>query len=355
MNISGNARTSVNNKRIGIAMSGGVDSTATALILRESNNLQGFFMRLAQPDFDLQRVRVEKLAEMLAIPLHIIDLREQFSQKVLDYFANSYFAGTTPNPCMICNREIKFGLFQEAILAAGMEYMATGHYARITQDDAGYHLHDGVDPSKDQSYFLSRLSQYQLSKVVFPLGEKLKSEVYTFVHEHGFTDFEGIESQDICFLANETVGDYLETRYPEAVKNGPIVSTEGVTVGQHNGLFRYTIGQRRGLGIPDSTPWYVAGIDAKNNTLIVGKPDSLLKNWIEVEDLHWLGATAPDLSKEYKVRIRYSHRGSLARIEPRENGRARIIFTDEQRAITPGQFAVIYKDTEVLGSGIILL
>lgn len=336
-------------------MSGGVDSTATALILRERSSIEGFFMRLGQPDFEHQKQRVEKLAERLSIPLTIIDLREAFSKRVLAYFADSYFHGKTPNPCMVCNREIKFGLFQEAILSAGMECMATGHYAQITHDSAGYHLLDGADPGKNQSYFLSRLTQRQLEKVIFPLGAMLKSEIYAFVKRHGFTDFDGIESQDICFLADESVGSYLETHYPEAVQSGPVVSTAGVEVGRHSGLFRYTIGQRRGLGIPDASPWYVTAIDAASNTLVVGKADDLFQDSIEVADLHWISGRQPDLGSLYTVRIRYSHRGCPARIEPLDDGRARIVFAEQQRAITPGQFAVISRDAEVLGSGVILI
>lgn len=344
----------MSSERIGIAMSGGVDSTATALILRENNAIEGFFMRLAQPDFERQLARVETLAERISIPLNIVDLRQEFSAKVLEYFSNTYFTGTTPNPCMICNREVKFGLFQQEILRRGMDRMATGHYARIHYDGSVYHLLDGLDSSKNQSYFLSRLTQDQLAKVIFPLGDKYKTDIYAFVRQHGFTGFGGIESQDVCFLADESVGSYLEKRYPEAVHGGPIVTTEGVQVGYHNGLFRYTIGQRRGLGIPDSSPWYVTAIDAANNTLIVGKPETLLKTTIRLSDIHWLSGTPPDVNYTYTVRIRYSHRGSQARLKLVEPSSMHIIFEEPQRAITPGQFAVIYRDDEVLGSGVIL-
>lgn len=343
----------MNDKRIGIAMSGGVDSTAAALLLRETNDVEGFFMHLAQPDFDKQLERVRHLAKQLDIPLHVIDLQKDFSQNVLDYFSGSYFDGKTPNPCMVCNREIKFGLFHEAIFKHSVDFIATGHYARITSDEFGYHLFDGIDPSKNQSYFLSRLTQQQLGRTLFPLGEKLKSDVYDFVKKNGFSGFEGIESQDICFLSDQNVGAYLETQHPGEVTEGPIVDIEGTELGRHSGLFRYTIGQRRGLGIPDITPWYVTGIDAKNNCLIVGKDADLKKNSIEINDLHWVSGKAPSATVPYLVRIRYSHRGSTATLTLHDSS-ATIQFDEPQRAITPGQYAVIYHDTEVIGSGVII-
>ena len=335
-------------------MSGGVDSTATALLLRENTEVEGFFMRLAQPNFEQQLARVENLAHKLHIKLHVIDLRQEFNDRVLQYFADAYFHGTTPNPCVVCNREVKFGLFQKAILRSGMDRMATGHYARVTYAESCYHLHDGFDLAKNQSYFLARLTQEQLAKVIFPLGEKQKSEVYSFVAKHGFTDFGGLESQDVCFLANESVGDYLEERYPQAIRSGPVLSTEGVRVGQHTGLFRYTIGQRRGLGIPDASPWYVTGIDSANNTLIVGKSEELLKTTIRIHDIHWLSGVQPDMNVTYNVRIRYSHRGAKAKLQPVDRSTLLILFSEPQRAITPGQFAVIYLHDEVIGSGVIV-
>ncbi len=176
-------------KQIGIALSGGVDSTASALLLREHYQVKGFFMQLAQPNFAAQKAQVEKIARKLDIPLQIIDLQHQFDQKVLEYFTANYYRGLTPNPCVICNREIKFGLFMDAILGAGMDKMATGHYARIEKADNIYHLHCGEDPKKDQSYFLSRLNQHQLARVIFPLGHQAKEETYRFVEEYGFNNF----------------------------------------------------------------------------------------------------------------------------------------------------------------------
>lgn len=344
----------VKEKKIGIALSGGVDSTACALLLREQYEVKGFFMQLAQPNFSAQKTRVESIAQKLGISLQIINLQQEFKQKVLDYFSDSYYRGLTPNPCVICNREIKFGLFMEAILGAGMDLMATGHYAKIIKSDDIYHLHKGNDPKKDQSYFLSRLTQEQLSKVIFPLGEQTKESTYRFVEKHGFNDFKGLESQDVCFLENNQIGDFLKDLSEDENNAGPIVSTSGKVLGHHKGLFRYTIGQRKGLGISNENPLYVVGLDATGNRVIVGGNEELFKQRIRVEKLHWLSGRAPDPTLDYQVRIRYSHKGSTSKLDLNDNGYGNINFNEPQRAVTPGQFAVIYHETELLGSGIII-
>lgn len=340
--------------RIGIALSGGVDSTACALLLRDHCQVEGFFMHLAQPNFAAQEARVQSIAARLGIPLHVIDLRRPFAEKVLDYFSSSYFQGLTPNPCMICNREIKFGLFMDTILVSGITAMATGHYARILKTGDSYHLHQGFDPKKDQSYFLSRLSQEQLAKIILPLGERTKESTYRFVEEHGFTDFQGLESQDVCFLGNNEIGNFLENRAPEEGAEGEIISTSGKRLGRHRGLFRYTIGQRRGLGIAADAPLYVVGLDVKANAVIVGSNHELLRSRISCAKFHWLAGSAPATDKKYTVRIRYSHPGSTAKLALQDDGCGEILFDEPQRAITPGQFAVVYDGTELLGSGIIL-
>jgi len=338
---------------IGIAMSGGVDSTACALMLKEKYQVKGFFMRLAQPDFDVQKERVEAVAKALDIELEIVDLRAEFEETVLNYFSGSYFNGLTPNPCVICNKEIKFGLFLDAILSAGMDKMATGHYARVLHDDDNYHLKMGVDPKKDQSYFLSRLSQKQLSTIIFPLGDKDKESIYEFVEGKGFTHFRGQESQDVCFLEKNQIGSFLDTRKPTTNPSGNIVSTSGKVMGKHTGLFHYTIGQRKGLGISHPEPLYVVRLDGESNSVIVGSNEELFNTIIRVKELHWLKGSAPDLSKAYSVRIRYSHKGSPAQLTLNKDGRGTFTFSEPQRAITPGQFAVVYNNSELLGSGII--
>ncbi len=341
-------------RQIGIALSGGVDSTACALLLREHYQVKGFFMQLAQPNFAAQKAQVESIARKLGISLQVINLQQEFAQRVLDYFSDSYHQGLTPNPCVICNREIKFGLFMEAVLGCGMDKMATGHYAQIENKDDFYHLYSGADPNKDQSYFLSRLTQEQLARIIFPLGKQTKEETYQLVEKHGFDDFHGLESQDVCFLENRQIGNFLENCSTGHDAAGPIVSTSGKVLGRHKGLFRYTIGQRKGLGISSETPLYVVALDAAANRVIVGRDDELLKKQIRVEKLHWLAGKRPDLTLKYQVRIRYSHRGATARLTTDDHGYGEIIFQQPQRAVTPGQFAVIYLDSELLGSGIII-
>lgn len=334
-------------------MSGGVDSTACALMLKETHEVEGFFMNLNQPNFTAQQEKVSTIADTLGIKLTIIDLRQEFEQHVLKYFSDSYFKGQTPNPCVMCNQEIKFGLFLREITGRNMEKMATGHYASVSYSNGCYHLHRGKDPLKDQSYFLLRLKQSQLAKVVFPLGELTKESIYQFVEQHGFHDFRGLESQDVCFLENNQVNNFLQNRQQQPDQEGSIVSTSGKKLGTHKGLYRYTIGQRRGLGISSDTPLYVIRLDTTTNTVFVGKDDELFKNELHINHVHWLSDTPPDTTQSYNVCIRYTHKGALARLVF-SGDTTKIMFDQPQRAVTPGQFAAIYQDDELLGSGVIL-
>lgn len=334
-------------------MSGGVDSTACAIMLQKDHPVQGFFMRLAQPDYPGQLERVQEIALSLGIGLTVVDLQRQFEEKVLHYFSDSYRLGLTPNPCLVCNREIKFGLLLETMLAAGIETMATGHYARVVERDGIFHLHKGLDRQKDQSYFLARLRQEQLSRLLLPLGDRSKKETCDYVAAHGLNGFPGSESQDVCFLGSESVGDFLARRLPETAADGPVVTVDGKEIGRHRGLFRHTIGQRRGLGLPDSTPWYVVRLDPQSNTLVVGKEVDLLQEQVEIADLHWPGGNPPRDGDRFEVRLRSTHRGATATCHPAGNNRARLHFDSAQRAATPGQFAVLYLGDEVVGSGVI--
>ncbi|MBM9530072.1 tRNA 2-thiouridine(34) synthase MnmA [Desulfoprunum benzoelyticum] len=334
-------------------MSGGVDSTACAIMLQKTHAVQGFFMHLAQPDYQGQLARVEEIAARLGIGLTVVDLRRRFEEEVLDYFSSSYRSGLTPNPCLVCNREIKFGLLLETMTAAGVDTMATGHYARVVERNGIFHLLQGIDRHKDQSYFLARLHQTQLRRLLLPLGNRIKDETYAYVAAHGFTGFSGSESQDVCFLAAENVGDFLARRLPDLAGDGPVITIDGREIGRHRGLFRHTVGQRRGLGLPDSSPWYVVRLDPANNSLIVGKQDDLLQRQVEIADLHWLAGMPARSGDRFEVRLRSTHRGATATFENAGEIRARLHFDLPQRAVTPGQFAVLYRGDEVLGSGVI--
>ena len=345
------SRDQVRKTQVGIAMSGGVDSTACALLLQKEYDVHGFFMQLAQPDLEHQLKRVTTTAERCNIPLTVIDLRTQFEEKVLNYFEDTYLEGRTPNPCMICNPEIKFGLFMDAILKQGMERIATGHYANIVEENSCLFLQQGKDTIKDQSYFLARLTQKHLSQIIFPLGAMTKSEVYNFVEEHGFTDFRGQESQDVCFLKDESIGNFLKTRNPNSAIAGDIIHINGQILGRHNGISNYTIGQRRGLGIAAPAPLYVIRIDASSNRIIVGESESLLQTEIDIKNVLWSCDQSPRLNHNYQIRIRYGHRGQQADIKQIADDHYRLSFKEKQRAVTPGQFAVIYDNSRVIGSG----
>jgi tRNA-uridine 2-sulfurtransferase len=339
-----------------VAMSGGVDSSTTAALLKQQGcNVRGVFMALGQPDLEQQIARVRRIAGLLEIPLEVVDLQEPFQQQVLAYFRSSYRAGRTPNPCAICNRTIKFGILLDRICENGPpgSKMATGHYARIRRDDAGlFQLHRGKDPRKDQSYFLCRLQQEQLTRITFPLGELRKEDqVRGLAADFGLGQLHGPESQDICFLKGTTVGEFMQTEGAAEPPAGPIVTLAGDTIGTHDGIHRYTVGQRRGLGLPDATPYYVLRLDAERNMVIVGKKEDLLARSLLVQNVHWLAGCPPGLPRHMEVKIRYRHQAARAEIRSAAADRLTVTFIESQRAFTPGQFAVFYDGAQVLGSG----
>ena len=342
---------SKNTHTIGVAMSGGVDSTVTAgLLLEQGYSVHGFFMLLPLPEVERQISKVKLVTERLQIPLHLVDLRDQFKQTIISYFIDSYRQGLTPNPCVVCNRMIKCGQLMKEMAAQGMDKMATGHYARIQNDNGRSVLHRAVDPTKDQSYFLCRLSAEQLDRLILPLGGWKKTAVFQQAQEMGFTHFDGEESQDVCFLADKDLTTFLEGQGVKS-STGEMVTRDGRVRGSHHGIWKYTVGQRRGLGLPDITPWYVTGLDAKKNRVIIGKNEELFLRDLQLREVQW--TIQPPESWQGKVQLRSRHRAAEAQILPLENNCRRVRFTEPQRAITPGQFAVFYQDDRVIGSGII--
>lgn len=336
--------------KVGIAMSGGVDSTVAASLLRDQGySVHGFFMVLPLPNLSVQLHRVQEVAANLSIPLTLIDLQQQFSKQVIGAFINGYLAGQTPNPCVLCNQSIKFGAFARTMLSAGMEKVATGHYARVRRIGADCYIERGADPVKDQSYFLAQLSSAQLQSVVFPLGEWTKAQVYQRAQTLGF-QFRGEESQDICFLSQGLPAFLAQNGVREKI--GPVVTLDGTRLGAHRGIWNYTIGQRRGLGLPDATPWYVAGLDGPGNRVVVGKNNDLQQSACSVHSLRWTPAL-PRFPWRGLVQLRSRHAPAPAELSPSGVDSWQLTFNTPQRAITPGQYAVFYQDDRVVGSAVI--
>lgn len=351
---SGNS-CDIKGRQVAVAMSGGVDSTVTAALLQQAGaEVRGVFMLLGQPDQEAQVEKVRSLAAWLGIGLEVVDLREEFTARVIDYFRAGYFRGETPNPCVVCNREVKLGLLLDKVLAGGAEFLATGHYVRLHRaPDGGCHLMRGLDPSKDQSYFLCGLAPEQLRHLLFPLGEKRKSEVYELAAGLGLEFTPSQESQDVCFLKGRVLGDFLAEAAPPDLA-GPVEATDGREVGRHAGIYHFTIGQRRGLGIPAHAPYYVVGLEAAGNRVVVGSNEELFRDRLWVPEVNWL-AGAPELSTELAVQIRYRQRPVAACVSLAPGGGVEVVFAEPQRAVTPGQFAAFYRGEELLGGGVIRL
>ncbi len=344
-------------------MSGGVDSSVVAAMLKKQGfDVIGVFMKNWSEDFadygctwaqDSEDAR--KVAQVLDIPFYVWNFEKEYYDKVVEYFLKEYQAGRTPNPDVMCNSEIKFKVFLEKALSLGADFVATGHYARIKyqKTDNSYHLLKGVDPSKDQSYFLYTLKQEQLAKALFPLGDLKKSEVREMARKFKLPNAEKKDSQGICFIGKIDVREFLKAHLK--AKKGEIVTTSGQAVGRHIGLPYYTIGQRQGIGLGGSGPYYVVDKDMKKNVLVVtnDKDDKeLWKKKFAVSDLSWT-SSKPKFPLHTDVTIRYHHPDYSALIEAKGSDKLIISFDSPQRAITVGQAAVFYQSDELLGGGVI--
>ncbi|MDA3971153.1 MAG: tRNA 2-thiouridine(34) synthase MnmA [Desulfobulbaceae bacterium] len=338
-------------KRMAVAMSGGVDSTVTAqLLLDKGVEVHGLFMNLGQPDLPEQLEQITQICQQLGVMFTVVDVQELFQRVVIDYFCRSYFQGRTPNPCVVCNPSVKCGELIRHAMLHGCEGLATGHYVRKVLQDEGWVLGRGVDEKKDQSYFLCGLKQEQIAFLEFPLGETDKETVYAMAEGFGFHGFRGQESQDICFLKNQSVQEFLATHGGQKGTGGQIVDSSGVVLGHHHGIENYTIGQRKGLGISASQPLYVVRLDRQSRQVVVGQPEALFRQRLEVDSMNWLLGTEPELPADFVVKIRHRHGGAPARVEKQDGGYV-ITFTEPQRAVTPGQFAALYSGEFLLGGG----
>lgn len=352
--------------RVVVAMSGGVDSSvAAALLVEQGYDVVGMMMRLWSDDAmggaehnrcctPEQMADARRIADQLGIPFYVLDTKDVFRSTVVQFFIDQHRDGVTPNPCMECNRHIRFEYLQQNALALDADYLATGHYARIHQGhDGRYLLKKGLDENKDQSYVLSVMGQYELSHALFPVGEFPKPEVRKLAAKFGLKVESKKDSQDLCFLGPNDYRDFLQVHAPEIMEAGPIVLKNGEQIGEHNGLANYTIGQRKGLGISSNVPLYVIAKNPYRNALIVGERDDLGRDNLTAARVNWVRDEAPSVPFRAEVKIRYKSNAQPALVTPIGEDRVQVQFDDPLRDITPGQGAVIYEGDICLGGGVI--
>ena len=360
--------------RVICAMSGGVDSSGAAALLKDQGyDVVGIFMKLWAEETDRTDLVRENIccsveaataaravAKKLDIPFYVVNFADDFKKYVVDYYIKEYENGRTPNPCVICNRDVKGELLFKKMKELNADYLATGHYARIikisklkSQNDSSkckiYKLYQGKDKTKDQTYFLWTLGQEQLSHLLFPVGDLTKPEVRKLASKYQLPTAERRESQGICFIPDRDVSGFLMRHARKLTKPGPIQDTDGKIIGTHNGLVNYTIGQRERLGLGGPRAYYVVKLDSKNNILIVGDDMDLYEKKLIAKDLNWINKHSEE---NIGARIRYGHPIEKCKIKI-ENSIAKIIFEKPQRAVTPGQSIVFYRGEEVLGGGVI--
>ncbi len=351
--------------RVVVAMSGGVDSSVAAALLKEQGyDVMGMMLRLwsepgkedsnrcCTPDSMAQARRV---AAKLDIPFYVVDAKNVFRETVVQYFLDGYARGETPNPCLICNRQIRWTFLLERALALGADFMATGHYVRIRREERGKsELLRAMDRSKDQSYVLHVLDQEKLARALFPIGDYPKTEIRALAEKYGLSTASRPDSQDLCFLAGEDYRNFLQRNAAETLKPGEIVRRDGRPVGAHNGLANYTIGQRKGLGLASPVPLYVLGKNSVTNTLVVGTQEELGSSELIARDVNWLSGEAPQAPFRAEVKIRYTAREAEALVTPMDGDQSQVRFDAPQRDITAGQAAVFFQGDVLIGGGIIV-
>ena len=354
------------NKKVAVGLSGGVDSSVTAALLKkEGCEVSGLSMQIYDENIKIDAAGKNacygpnkkndmasaiSVCKTLGIPFHIVDLKKEFSDHVIEYFRNEYLRGRTPNPCIVCNRMLKFGFLLKKAKDLGLEFdkFATGHYARIVEEGGRYLLKKPVDASKDQTYFLYSLSQEQLREIMFPLGGYTKKDVRAIARSIGLDTSEKPESQD--FISG---GDYTPFFKKDEINEGDIVNKEGRILGKHKGIIYYTVGQRKGLGIAAPNPLYVLEIDVENNRIIVGNQSEIMAKGLIGKDINLISIDKLKKPVRVDVKIRVQHKATPAVLTDLGEGRVEVVFDEPQLAVTPGQSAVFYDGDIVLGGGII--
>lgn len=342
---------------VAVGMSGGVDSSVAAALLKNQGcRVIGFTLLLR--DEALKCVSSDDVASAagvarhIGIDHHVIDARAEFERMIVRYFADSYAEARTPSPCVLCNPTIKFRLVLERAQELGCTQFATGHYARMHEDSNGVrHLYRNRDETKDQSYFLQRLTQYQLQRAIFPLAEMDKDQTRAYAREHALPCAVRSESQDLCFAAKGDYARIVEEYHPQVARGGEIQDSSGRRLGRHNGIHKLTIGQRRGPGVAAGERLYVSKIDPEQGLVVMGNRADCSSSDCTLEDVNWIAGDCPDLDGEFLVRPRYRHRGANAIIGALPDGSVRIQFDQPEFALTPGQAAAIYRGDELLGGG----
>lgn len=352
-------------KKVAVAMSGGVDSAVAALLLkREGYDVTGITLKLFEGPDDSQAgpksccslssvEDARRTAGIVGVPHYVLNFKKQFEEHVIEPFCDAYARGLTPNPCVECNRWVKFHFLLDMAYRMGFDLLATGHYAVKTEGANGPVLRRGADPVKDQTYFLYMLTRLQLDHLLFPTGPYMKSEIREIAREAGLPVAEKGDSQEICFVTQGAYGDFIASRNAGAAREGEIRDRAGNVLGTHPGIVNFTVGQRRGLGVSAPEPMYVLDLDAKNNVVIAGRWEELFSSGLDVEDAVFSG-DMPNEGEELQVQFRYNAPPVKARFFNGNGAGFRTMFHEPQRAIAPGQAAVLYRGDEMLGGGTIV-
>lgn len=346
-------------------MSGGVDSSVAAYLLKEQGyDVIGVIMQIWQEDKEYEEREggccslsavddARRVADKIGIPFYVLNFRDSFKKNVIDYFIDEYMEGKTPNPCIACNKYLKFDELLKKAQGIGADYIATGHYAKIEEHNGRYILVKSDDDKKDQTYALYNMTQEQLAHTLMPCGEYTKDRIREIAKEIGLDVHNKKDSEEICFISDNNHGKYISEAMPGKVKQGNFVDKDGNILGKHKGIVYYTIGQRKGLGLAMGRPVFVTDINPLTNEVVVGAEEDIFKTDLICKDINFIAFDNLDKSLELKAKIRYSAKLATATITPLENGKVRVSFKEKQRAITKGQSVVFYLDDLVVGGGII--